>query len=434
MEREKGIEQMGLKERLQGICIGQETVNGAGMNKRRAEFIEYGVLAVVVLMTYLLVLQIFTGQYMWEHNAYNTYALQADSWRNGRLDLGENYSWLEIAEYNGKFYCSFPPFPSYVLFPLTFIFGSNTPDSLVLLFFDIIAVVFLYKIGITLKLSPRASALGALFFSICTNMSFVMFTSSVWFFAQSLSFSLAAVAIYFALKGKGGWSLLFWSCAVGCRPMQALFVPVLLVLLFRKEREKHPDEKWYKLVLNKIYWGIPALGIAISYMVLNYARFGSISEFGHNYLPEFVYEHKQFSTEYIANNFKMLMNLPDFTEEGKMMIDHFGNLNFLWVNPPVLVAAIGILLACIKREKETAVLGVLTIILSAAYLIVTMMHATMGGWHFGNRYTNDIMPWLFVCLMMFLTRHTRLVKWQLPFAVWGILFNVVGTVIVYNGL
>ena len=76
----------------------------------------------------------------------------------------------------------------------------------------------------------------------------------------------------------------------------------------------------------------------------------------------------------------------------------------------------------------------MTILLSVAYLIVTMMHATMGGWHFGNRYTNDILPWLFVCLMPIFRKYRGWIKWQIPFAVWGILFNVAGTVIVYNGL
>lgn len=404
------------------------------MEKSKSEYLEYGLLTIVSLVCFLLVLHIFTGQFFWKHNTFNTYALQADSWRQGRLDLGENYSWLEIAEYEGKYFCSFPPFPSYVLFPFTFLFGSNTPDGFVLFFFDVMAVLFLYKIAVMFKLSPGESAVCALFFSICTNMTFVFFVPSVWFFAQTLSYSLAAAAIYSALKGKGGWSLFLWSCAVGCRPMQALFLPVLLWILFRIEKEKNPGRKWNRIILNKFYWGIPALVIAISYMALNYARFGDILEFGHNYLPEFVFEHKQFSTDYLANNFRMLMNLPDFSEEGKMMIDHFGNLNFLWVNPPVLVFMLAIAAACIKREKNTAVLGGLTLVLSAGYLTVTAMHATMGGWHFGNRYTNDILPWLFISLMMFFSKHHRLVKWQIPFAIWGILFNMVGTVIVYNGL
>lgn len=404
------------------------------MEKRKWACLEYGLLTVAVLVCFLIVLHLFTGQYFWKQNVYNTYALQADAWRYGRLDLGENYSWLEIAEYQGKFYCSFPPFPSYVLFPLTFFFGSRTPDGFVLLLFDVMGVLFLYKIALRLKLSPEASAFCALFFTVCTNMTFVFFVPSVWFFAQSLSFSLAAGAVYYALAGKGGISLLLWSCAVGCRPMQALYLPVLLWILFKNEKEKRPGVKGWRIIWDKRYWAVFPFIIAVSYMALNYARFGNIMEFGHNYLPEFVYEHKQFSTDYLAGNFKMLMNLPAFSEEGKMLVDHFGNLNFLWVNPPVFIFIGAVIGACLKREKDAAALGVMTAVLSAAYLIVTAMHATMGGWHFGNRYTNDILPWLFPGLVMFLAKHERLVKWQLPFALWGIMFNVVGTVIVYNGL
>lgn len=395
---------------------------------------EYGILCILGLGVFLAVMAMFTGLSLLDENAFRTYAFQADSWRQGRLDLPENYSWLEIAEYQGKYYCSFPPFPSYVLFPLTFFFGSNTPDGLVLLFFDVLAVVCLYKIALFFKMSPQASCLETLFFTICTNMVFLLYNPAVWFLAQCMSFALAACSIYAALKGKGGCALLFWSFGVGCRPMQALFLPLLLVILYQNERRKEPQKKWYWVILDRAYWGLPALLVAGSYMGLNYARFGNVTEFGHNYLPEFVYEHKQFSTEYLTKNFAMLTHLPEFDDTGKIIVDHFGNLNFLWVNPPILVACVLLIVALIYREKDALVIGILTVILSAAYLIVTMMHATMGGWHFGNRYSNDILPWMYLPLVMVLAKHPRLVKYQVPFAVWGLLFNVVGTIIVYNGL
>lgn len=130
----------------------------------------------------------------------------------------------------------------------------------------------------------------------------------------------------------------------------------------------------------------------------------------------------------------MLMKLPTFDENGRMVIDHFGNLNFLWVNPPVLVSGLAWIYACVRKERKAAWTGAVVLVLSAVYLLVTMMHATMGGWHFGNRYTNDILPWCYLMLVMVLGRYPSLVKYQLPFAVWGLMFNVVGTVIVYNGL
>ena len=58
-------------------------------------------------------------------NPYNSYALQAARWLEGYLDLGQNYAHLEIASFGGKFFVSFPPFPSLVLLPLIPFFGTN---------------------------------------------------------------------------------------------------------------------------------------------------------------------------------------------------------------------------------------------------------------------------------------------------------------------
>ena len=96
------------------------------------------------------------------------------------------------------------------------------------------------------------------------------------------------MTIYYAGNGKGGWALFFWACSVGCRPMQIFFLPVVLLILYIVEKKKSPELSGKKIVSNKIYWGIPAGCVALTYMVLNYLRFGSIIEFGHNYLPEFI--------------------------------------------------------------------------------------------------------------------------------------------------
>lgn len=51
--------------------------------------------------------------------------------------------------------------------------------------------------------------------------------------------------------------------------------------------------------------------IALSYMILNFARFGNITEFGHNYLPEFTRsELGQFNIGYMAENLKNMFSVP----------------------------------------------------------------------------------------------------------------------------
>lgn len=60
----------------------------------------------------------FTGQWPWKSQPYNSYILQAQSWLEGRLDLGRDYPYLELAIFNNKYYVSFPPFPSYAMLPV----------------------------------------------------------------------------------------------------------------------------------------------------------------------------------------------------------------------------------------------------------------------------------------------------------------------------
>ena len=70
----------------------------------------------LIILAVHFVIGAFNGKWPWSGNPYNSYLLQALSWLDGRLDLGSNYEWLELAIYNGKYFVSFPPFPSICLF------------------------------------------------------------------------------------------------------------------------------------------------------------------------------------------------------------------------------------------------------------------------------------------------------------------------------
>ncbi len=399
------------------------------------EYLGFGVVTVLSVMVFLGIMSLFTGKGLLDTNVYNTYALQAEAWRQGRLDLGQDYPWLELAIYHGKYYCSFPPFPSYLLFPLTFLWGSATPDYILIWLADLIAAVYLYKMAVKLGLSLENAMLETIFLMLGTNFVFVMIDPSVWFMAQTFCFSLSVLALYCTVTGKGAASLFFWACSVGCRPMQAIFLPVLLFILYRQIKIKEPAQLWYQRILKHFTWGIPAGVVALSYMILNYLRFGNIFEFGHNYLPEFLRaEDGQFHLNYVEENLKALFRLPEFMEDGRLVINSMGNLNFLLVSPFLLFAVFLVIYAFAKKAYREVLSGAGLILLSALYLFIVVMHKTMGGWHFGNRYTNDILPWFYPLVCMILSRFPYLAKYQIPVCIWGICLNVVGTVCVYNGL
>lgn len=396
---------------------------------------EYGIIVITSVLLYLLLMCWLTGYGPLKQNVYNSYALQADSWRQGRLDLGQDYPYLELAVYNGKYYVSFPPFPSYILFPLTFIFGSNTPDALLMWFISLLSAGYLYRLALQFRLSEPLSALTTLTVILGSNATFNMLNPGAWFFAQNLCFLLAVMTIYYAGNGKGGWALFFWACSVGCRPMQIFFLSVVLLILYIVEKKKSPELSGKKIVSNKIYWGIPAGCVALTYMVLNYLRFGSIIEFGHNYLPEFIRaEHGQFSVKYMSENLKSLLHFFQFDESGKIVIDHFGNLSFMLASPCVIFAILTLLACILKKEYRIVIFQSGIIACAIAYLAVTIMHKTMGGWHFGNRYANDILPWIYLATVLGLSRVEKLGKYQIPIAVFGLCLNAIGNVVVYNGL
>lgn len=396
---------------------------------------EYGIIVITSVLLYLFLMCWLTGYGPLKQNVYNSYALQADSWRQGRLDLGQDYPYLELAVYNGKYYVSFPPFPSYILFPLTFIFGSNTPDALLMWFISLLSAGYLYRLALQFRLSEPLSALTTLTVILGSNATFNMLNPGAWFFAQNLCFLLAVMTIYYASNGKGGWALFFWACSVGCRPMQIFFLPVVLLILYIGEKKKSPELSGKKIVSNKIYWGIPAGCVALTYMVFNYLRFGSIIEFGHNYLPEFIRaEHGQFSVKYMSENLKSLLHFFQFDESGKIVIDHFGNLSFMLASPCVIFAILTLLACILKKEYRIVIFQSGIIACAIAYLAVTIMHKTMGGWHFGNRYANDILPWIYLATVLGLSRVEKLGKYQIPIAVFGLCLNAIGNVVVYNGL
>jgi Gpi18-like mannosyltransferase len=251
--------------------------------KNKNEYTDIIILCLCVTAV-LFIAWIFTGQWPWEGQPYNSYILQAQSWLKGRLDLGQDYPYLELAIYNNKYFVSFPPFPSYVMLPFVAL-GWNTCDSMIAFVASLAGAVYAFKIMKHFNVENKKAIFFALFLTVGSNWLMTAQNAWVWFIAQNMAFTLSLMAIYYALKNKAGLSLAFWACAVGCRPFQALYIPVLLYLLYKAHKEQNHDDKLIDIIKKRWLALIPMAIIALSYMILNFARFGNITEFGHNYLP-----------------------------------------------------------------------------------------------------------------------------------------------------
>lgn len=264
----------------------------------------------LAMLLTLLVMASFTGLWPTGDNPYCSYALQASAWLEGRLDVDGTYTWLELAVCEGKTYVSFPPFPSLVLLPFAGIVGANTPDHLIQWAVALLGALYAVRLCRALR-GERHAALYALFLLMGNGFLFVAMRGYVWFMAQGMCFTLSLMALFYAQRGRGGLSLGCWACAVGCRPMVALYLPVLLHALAQSRQGERPGESLAGWARRRWTWAVAPALLAAFYMALNAARFGNVLEFGHSYLPEFTRaEEGQFSLSYAAHNAALLFRLP----------------------------------------------------------------------------------------------------------------------------
>ncbi len=376
----------------------------------------------------------FAGESPFQPNIYNSYSLQAESWLQGRLDLGQNYEHLEIATFQNQYFVSFPPFPSIVMLPFVAIFGSQTPDHLIVLAAAVIACIFAYKLAIALGQKKNKALFYSLFLCVGSNFLFVSMRGGVWFMAQVFAFALTLAAFYYAAKkdSKPALSLFLFCCALGCRPLSVIYLPLLLYLLYDKRHTILVNLK--KLAIA----AAPAVLLGAFYMLLNFLRFRSIFEFGHNYLPEFVdAEHGQFSPVYLADNLANLWRLPQIVD-GQLRFYQFDGTAFWLVSPIVITYLFTLIRRLVqwKKIKRRQLIIFAAIFASlAAHLVLLCLHKTMGGWHFGHRYTVDILPVLFLGLLLQDQKddnHAALLS--VPLFAIGMITNAVGTIFLYLNL
>lgn len=174
------------------------------------------------------------------------------------------------------------------------------------------------------------------------------------------------------------------SLAVGCRPLTAVFLVVLLIKCLQSNKKK---SEIAKLLI------LPAI-TAVILASYNFVRFSSPFEFGHNYLPEFLRaEDGQFSIKYLLPNLKQAFKLPLEFKNGsiKFKLNMFSANIFYLVNPCILYFAIKNIILIVKKCRFEDVLFPIAF---AVFIVLTCMHKTLGGLQFGARYFVDVIPYL----------------------------------------
>ena len=413
--------------------------------KQGAEYTDIAMLCLAALAV-LFVMWTFTGKWPWVEHPYNSYMLQARSWLEGRLDLGQNYTHLELAIFPSppnvdapqlpdycKFYVSFPPFPSYLMLPFA-LMHWYTADGMIVVVSALLALVYAYRIMRRFDIPSSRAVMFSLLLTVGSNWLFTAQSPWVWFIAQNLAFTLSLMAIYYAVCGKPGISLAFWACAVGCRPFDIMYLPVLLYLIYTSCSEGYPEgrpvDRIKRLAREKWMCAIPVVLIGGSYMLLNLLRFGNPLEFGHNYLPEFArMKTGQFHIDYMKENLPHLWRLPKMSFKGAWEYQNFDGFSLLLVSPVFISYIVYTVYALIIR-KIKPVLAVLIFAVAVLEIVLITAHKSMGGSQFGNRYTNDVLPLAFLGIAAALPKEKM--QWEnfnLILLLWGAALNIIGTVL-----
>lgn len=359
--------------------------------------IDTGMLCIPALMLlgYIFIHMLFGGTLL-SYNCWDSYSLQAMSWLSGRLDMGKNYEWLELAVYNGKYYLSFPPLPSVVMLPFVLLFGERTPSNLVSALYGIFTAMIAYKI---LKKAGMKRG-GAVFFAIAyvwgSNMLWLSTSGGVWFLAQGLNMLLLTACVYFAQQKMRVAAYAMAALAVGCRPFSVCMFLPLMAYFYMADKDRPMADRIRGQIRSLI---IPAF-IALCYMLYNYVRFGNVLEFGHNYLPEFTESEKgQFSLSYIFPNLYNLLLRP-VTLRADLTLEYplFDGFMFYIANPMFLIWFAAVVKDVLQKKLDAVRLCIVIAIL--AELLLLCAHKTLGGWQFGARYTVDMLPMALMYLLL----------------------------------
>ena len=359
--------------------------------------IDTGMLCIPALMLlgYIFIHMLFGGTLL-SYNCWDSYSLQAMSWLSGRLDMGKNYEWLELAVYNGKYYLSFPPLPSVVMLPFVLLFGEKTPSNLVSALYGIFTAMIAYKI---LKKAGMKRG-GAVFFAIAyvwgSNMLWLSTSGGVWFLAQGLNMLLLTACVYFAQQKMRVAAYAMAALAVGCRPFSVCMFLPLMAYFYMADKDRPMADRIRGQIRSLI---IPAF-IALCYMLYNYVRFGNVLKFGHNYLPEFTESEKgQFSLSYIFPNLYNLLLRP-VTLRADLTLEYplFDGFMFYIANPMFLIWFAAVVKDVLQKKLDAVRLCIVIAIL--AELLLLCAHKTLGGWQFGARYTVDMLPMALMYLLL----------------------------------
>ena len=230
----------------------------------------------------------------------------------------------DASYFRGKYYLYFGAAPALTLMlPWRLLTGQEMTMGMAVFAFAVVA--FLVAGGLWLSLRRRyfpqsavfVAPLGVLALGFGTHLLALLQRPAFWELpiVAGIAFTLLAlVATYRAMHGTRPRRAMaaagfFLGLAVASRPTCLFAAPLLLAPLWLAWRRKDEANPWWRLALAA---ALPLGACGLALMAHNYARFGSVLEFGQNYQLSGAFEGKltHFSPRFIAHNFAVYFFQP----------------------------------------------------------------------------------------------------------------------------
>ena len=380
--------------------MGQMPAGESSVTSRQREWLLAGA---VYLLTTAVFFGFATPDVVHEHTPWNHFALLADAWRHGRLDLGgppPAYTGNnDFSHFAGKWYVVFPPFPALLLLPIVALVSDpeRVQDGQVFLWLAGLAPALLFLALEKLRrfgrseCSERANLGFSLLFAFGTVYFFCAEQGTVWYAAHIVGAALAAAYLLCALEAERPW-LAGLALGLGFATRTPLLFAAPLFLL-ESLRVCSADRS--KLARLWFAFSVPVAGVLLLTFVHNQLRFGSPFEVGYRYLGiawQFRIEKwGLFGYHYLAKNLGVLLtSLPYRTPDGSVPFQINAHGLALWVTSPMYLW----LLWPRRRAVPSRALW-LTV---ACVALPTLFYQNTGWVQFGYRFSNDYAVFLFALL------------------------------------
>lgn len=343
------------------------------------------------------------------HTPWNHFALLAEAWLDGRLDLGgapPAYAGMnDFARFDGRWYVPFPPFPALLVMPWVALAGSAeaTADGRFFLLVAGVAPAVLFLALEKLRLlgrsarSERDNVLLALIFAFGTVYFFTAEQGTVWYAAHVVAAGLSALYLLFALGAErpvlAGLAL---GLGFATRTPLLFALPLFVSELWRTSVPDDvcvldtPAEAWRKLDRARFVRGLLLFSAPIAVVVLltlahNQARFGDPFEVGYRYLEVAwrgrIEKWGLFSYHYLGRNLAVVLTSLPWLGDPQAPVRISAHGLALWVTTPVYLY---LFWPKLRRAPHLAL-----VVTTVAVAVPTLFYQNSGWVQFGYRFSND---------------------------------------------